>query len=641
MAEDTKFIVTEINKLLSRNYNLISFSALSSDDLLQVLSDILSEIEQKENAKIDIRTENPEQSSIRIFSLLRVLKYQPDADPVLFRQGLVKGETETIYPILKWILSNVNIARQRAYLSRFLVKVEIPAEYLSDPDIGSVYEKYLNMVEEFKSLHKDRETGRKGGETAAELKADVEAMEKEKKTLIGRIERMKIRTEPAKHLLEAAQHLRRERDRERELATQKSQELEAQDAVEIALQRAEKELESLKEEGAGLTPQTVLQRLTEEVSVLTVIANERLPEEIKNKKLQLEALTAVVESPYIGTDEIAALRTKLDAAAREVQELVEKKASEMGSDKMTPFRQQAAAIGNIKKNTMDKLEKTETTLAELEIKLREKKERAKLLSEESAPEGEELKRYVARLKTKSTLYKQSKAELSALKAENGVLRRTIEILEHQLSEIQTNENDESMVLPENFSKESAIEINKGLAEEIAKLQKELAPLLDEVKPLRKKAQELEEKYEKAVNKHDSVQATMEESTSELAQEIESLKASIKETEEKNNELNKEMDRIKYIEDRLEQDKKNFVNKSDEPTLRDEIMEGIQGEEKKFRKLKEEEKQLGEETSQNEYQVQQWKNISSILEAKVKCAEELKKRDGIVVREKGAETLILQ
>ncbi|XP_051164065.1 intraflagellar transport protein 81 homolog [Leptopilina boulardi] len=641
MAEDTKFIVTEINKLLSRNYNLISFSALGSDDLLQVLSDVLSEIEQKENGKIDIRTENPEQSSIRIFSLLRVLKYQPDTDPVLFRQGLVKGETETIYPILKWILSNVNIARQRAYLSRFLVKVEIPTEYLSDPDIGSIYEKYLNMVEEFKTLHKDRETGRKGGETAAELKADVEAMEKEKKTLIGRIERMKIRIEPAKHLLDAAQHLRRERDRERELVLQKSQEAEAYEAVEMALQRAEKELEILKDEGAGLTPQTVLQRLTEEVSVLTVIANERLPEEIKNKKLQLEALTAVVDSPYIGTDEIAALRTKLDAAAREVQELVEKKASEMGSDKMAPFRQQAAAIGNIKKNVLDKLEKSESTLTELEAKLKEKKEKAKLVSEETAPDGEEFKRYVARLKTKSTLYKQSKAELSALKAENGVLRRTIEILENQLSEIQTNDEAELMTLPENFTKETANEINKKLAEEIAKLQKELAPLLDEVKPLRKKAQELEEKYEKAVKNHDSVQASMDESTSELAQEVESLKASIKETVEKNNELNKEMDRMKYLEERLEQDKKNYANKSGEPTLRDELQESIQAEEKKMKLLKEDEKHLAEQASQNEYQVQQWKNISSILEAKVKCAEELKKRDGIVVREKGAETLILQ
>lgn len=35
-----------------------------------------------------------------------------------------------------------------------------------------------------------------------------------------------------------------------------------------------------------------------------------------------------------------------------------------------------------------------------------------------------------------------------------------------------------MTLPENFTKETANEINKKLAEEIAKLQKELAPLLD-------------------------------------------------------------------------------------------------------------------------------------------------------------------
>ena len=40
MGEDTKFIVTEINKLLSRSYNLISFSALGPDDLLQVRNKI-------------------------------------------------------------------------------------------------------------------------------------------------------------------------------------------------------------------------------------------------------------------------------------------------------------------------------------------------------------------------------------------------------------------------------------------------------------------------------------------------------------------------------------------------------------------------------------------------------------------------
>lgn len=36
MSENVKFIMTEINKLLGRNYNLIGFNTLSAEDLLQV-----------------------------------------------------------------------------------------------------------------------------------------------------------------------------------------------------------------------------------------------------------------------------------------------------------------------------------------------------------------------------------------------------------------------------------------------------------------------------------------------------------------------------------------------------------------------------------------------------------------------------
>ena len=43
----------------------------------------------------------------------------------------------------------------------FTIKVEIPEEYLSDPEMNSLYEKYMNMVEEFKAVHKEREAGRK------------------------------------------------------------------------------------------------------------------------------------------------------------------------------------------------------------------------------------------------------------------------------------------------------------------------------------------------------------------------------------------------------------------------------------------------------------------------------------------------
>lgn len=41
MKENIKFIVTEVNKLLGRNYNVIYFNSLSSEELLQVRIDIM------------------------------------------------------------------------------------------------------------------------------------------------------------------------------------------------------------------------------------------------------------------------------------------------------------------------------------------------------------------------------------------------------------------------------------------------------------------------------------------------------------------------------------------------------------------------------------------------------------------------
>jgi len=47
---------------------------------------------------------------------------------------------------------------------------------------------------------------------------------------------------------------------------------------------------------------------------------------------------------------------------------------------------------------------------------------------ETVLKGEDFKRYVNLLRDKSTLYKQKRAELSDLKAEYGVLERTLEVL---------------------------------------------------------------------------------------------------------------------------------------------------------------------------------------------------------------------
>ena len=92
MSEQLKFLVEELNKApYNRNYNLISFDAVQGDQLLQILSDVLAEIDAKN--KIDIREEEPESTAIRILGMLRILKYKPpDEISHNFRQGLVEGQ---------------------------------------------------------------------------------------------------------------------------------------------------------------------------------------------------------------------------------------------------------------------------------------------------------------------------------------------------------------------------------------------------------------------------------------------------------------------------------------------------------------------------------------------------------------------
>lgn len=99
---------------------------------------------------------------------------------------------------------------------------------------------------------------------------------------------------------------------------------------------------------------------------------------------------------------------------------------------MGPFRQQAAAVGNMKRNALERLEKIENSLEELQSRLKDKQDHSKSLLETSIPRAEELKKYINRLKTKGTLYKRCKAEIAGLKAENGVLNRTAAILDGQV-----------------------------------------------------------------------------------------------------------------------------------------------------------------------------------------------------------------
>ncbi|XP_026829859.1 intraflagellar transport protein 81 homolog isoform X2 [Ooceraea biroi] len=597
-------------------------------------------IQQQDDA--NARLDSPEEISIYILTTLRILNYQPDVDPITFRQGLVRGEIEIIHPILTWLLTHIDVVRKRAYLSRFLVKIEIPPEYLGDSEISLLHEQYLSLLDKFKAVHKEREIGKKNVETAAELATDLQAMEKEKEAVIARIGKIKLKAEPALHLLNACKLLRAERDKERDLISQKEQEADTISDLQNSLQRVERELHTLERKSIGLTPQILIQHLTEEVTVQSIIVKEKLPFELNAKKNRMKALSMAKEYSYLGPDKIAAMRNDLDTILKDIQNLVESKVSKNDTDKVEPFRQQAAAVGNMKRNALERLEKIENSLEELQLGLKEKQDYSKTLQETLAPKAEELKKYVNRLKTKSAVYKRCKMEIAGLKAENGALLRTAVILDGQITNSYPMETVSKVIIPENYATDNALATNTQLSQTILALGTNLAPLIKDIKVLRQTARETNERYQKACKSHNTVETSMKNTTSDLLSETQRIKENlIKNTEEKK-QLQERIARMKITEERLRSEAKtksdlNNVGKKLKQALQDDIVSG----EETAKHLNKERERMKQYTAQYEIQTQQWNNIISIFSCKIRCAEESKQTDGIVVRRGDAETLVLQ
>ncbi|XP_018315540.1 uncharacterized protein [Mycetomoellerius zeteki] len=297
------------------------------------------------------------------------------------------------------------------------------------------------------------------------------------RAVTARIAKIKLKVEPVLHLLDACKLLRTERDKERNLISQKEQEEETISDLQNSLQRVERELYTLKRNSIVLTSQILIQHLTEEVTVQSAIVKEKLPSELNAKKNRIQALSLFKEYSYLGADKIMTMRNNLDAISKAIQDLIESKITKNDIDKVGPFRQQAAAVGNMKRNALERLEKIESYLEELQSRLKEKQDYSKTLLETSIPRAEELKKYINRLKTKSTLYKRCKAERAGLKAESGVLQRTVTILDEQIIHSYSVNIIPKVIIPENYTLDNALATNTQLSHSILALRTNLAPVI--------------------------------------------------------------------------------------------------------------------------------------------------------------------
>lgn len=76
---------------------------------------------------IDVQSEADPTS--RLMEYLKAVKYKPGTDAVSFRLALANCTRDTIYSLLKWVLSQVPVLQQRATIGFYLTIPDVPAEY--------------------------------------------------------------------------------------------------------------------------------------------------------------------------------------------------------------------------------------------------------------------------------------------------------------------------------------------------------------------------------------------------------------------------------------------------------------------------------------------------------------------------------
>ncbi|XP_050605679.1 intraflagellar transport protein 81 homolog isoform X4 [Macaca thibetana thibetana] len=664
MSDQIKFIVDSLNKEpFRKNYNLITFDSLEPMQLLQVLSDVLAEIDPKQ--LVDLREEMPEQTAKRMLSLLGILKYKPSGnatDMSTFRQGLVIGSKPVIYPVLHWLLQRTNELKKRAYLARFLIKLEVPSEFLQD-------------------------------ETVADTnKQDISAMEEEKDQLIKRVEHLKKRVETAQNyqwMLKIARQLRVEKEREEYLAQQKQEQKNQLFYAVQRLQRVQNQLKSMRQAAADAKPEIetgflhvgqaalklptsgLMKRLEEEIKFNLYMVTEKFPKELENKKKELHFLQKVVSEPAMGHSDLLELESKINEINTEINQLIEKKMmrNEPIEGKLSLYRQQASIISRKKEAKAEELQEAKEKLASLEREASLKRNQTREFDGTEVLKGDEFKRYVSKLRSKSTVFKKKHQIIAELKAEFGLLQRTEELLkqrhENIQQQLQTMEEKKGIsgysYTQEELERVSALksevdemkgrtlddmsEMVKKLNSLVSEKKSALASVIKELRQLRQKCQELTQECDEKKSQYDSCAAGLESNRSKLEQEVRRLREECLQEESRYHYTNCMIKNLEVQLRRATDEMKAYISSDQQEkrkAIREQYTKNIAEQENLGKKLREKQKVVRESHGPNMKQAKMWRDLQQLMECKKQCflKQQSQTSIGQVIQEGGEDRLIL-
>lgn len=146
---DVHYIVEKLSAPpFNYQLDLVRFAEKSSNDLLQIISDVFSAISTK-HAKVDVAKDGVDHAVDRITNFLRIVKYKPTVDGATFRQLLGAGDKGVMYHVLKWVLPQAGVLEKRAVVGYFMSLPDMPEELNYDADVMELKEEIKQLQAEF------------------------------------------------------------------------------------------------------------------------------------------------------------------------------------------------------------------------------------------------------------------------------------------------------------------------------------------------------------------------------------------------------------------------------------------------------------------------------------------------------------
>ncbi|XP_013186423.2 intraflagellar transport protein 81 homolog [Amyelois transitella] len=642
MTEQIKFLVKEVNASLGRNYDLIKFDALNEKQLLQLLVDLLFYFNAGE--KLDVDEDEPETVSMRLLEMLGSVKYRPPStvEPTRFRSQLLAGDPRTVHHVLHWLLTNKEQVKNTAYLAKYLKLPDIPTDVAQNNNIQDMLDLYQNLMDEFKDVHKRTRMLQK--ESATEIINDIKEMAVERDIVIKRLENVQINLVDVankEELLNVSKALRVQQEKAKELESQYDTQ---QSQLKMASEQLKRYLNVMH--GQSATPKTaseVLKHLQEEIQLNNYLVKEKLPQETAHLQKELNIMQNIATEQHPTRSDLVLVQDKIAIVNGELEQLVQRRLASAGpqEDKLAPFRQQAAVIRRNKEASAARVHELTATLKEHEAALADVQSQVKQLLGDTVLRGEELKKYVNSLRTKSTVYKRQRANLATFKVEAGILARTLHILStndptvelalvnHKKLKIEDDESTEKDKQTD-LTKKSLHDLSQLVAQTAQKLsqvRQEIQPLADKIKPIKEEFQTVQQQYEQKKRIYEATSINITSQMEPLKNQVKDLTDQLNSKEDEWKNLRQKITKAESLQEVVMFEMKNSMQSPRKPSKMEALKKKVIEMEQAVKNLEEEQRAISSRQGEVEQQTRLWENTLKLLQCKMRARNEPAARTG--------------